>query len=297
MKIRVADRVVAAVSALLLIAVAAVVVANGFLEQNILGFFVASPIYKTLAVVIPLMLALGCLSIAVRRRNNKESVSQRTDNGELSISVKAIEGLVKKCVDTHEEIQVSSLSLDNERGGLVIRLRIATGASVSIPLVVAALQKQLKQYITACTGLGVKEVCVQVDTAGADVKQSVYDLPDMLGEQSAQRVSEESVEEAEKKLPHQRMFETDEASDAVPETRALPEIEPEEERAGSAEEEAEIALPASEEAEETASVDEEECESAAEEEESGEASDRSEQGDAEIADEEAVVEVTIDAGV
>jgi len=234
MRIRVLDRIVAALAGLLLVAGAAIVVVDGFLGENVLAFFqrlfasqkVIPVICKAVAVAVLMALAVGCFSVTIRRRSDRKAVSQRTENGELAISMKAIEGLVQKCVETHHELQTASLQLENDRGGLRILLRVATGSSVSIPLVVEALQKQLKQYITACTGLEVKEVCVLVDTAQAQVAKSPFDLPDLLAAApGVEALPAESKAEPEKKLLHQRLFEEKEAPASVPPVEEKP-VEP-----------------------------------------------------------------------
>ncbi len=231
MRIRVLDRIVAALAGLLLAAGAAIVVVDGFLGENVLAFFqrlFASPkvipvICKAVATVVLLALAAGCFSLTIRRHSDRKAVSQKTENGELAISMKAIEGLVQKCVETHHELQTASLQLENDRGGLRILLRVSTGSSVSIPLVVEALQKQLKQYITACTGLEVKEVCVLVDTAQAQVAKSPFDLPDLLSTvPGTETIPAENKAEPEKKPLHQRLFEEKEAPAPAEEKPAEP---------------------------------------------------------------------------
>lgn len=229
MKIHVWDRLVAGIVALLLIVCAVVIAVEGFLGEPVLGEvsrILASGstkalVAKIVGIVGLLVLAVSCISLMLRRRATKGNVLQETENGELSIAVKAIEGLVRKCVDTHEELHLEGLKLGTERDGLVIDLRIALGSSVSIPLVADALQKQVKQYITACTGLEVKMVRVHVDTAQADVKRSPFDLPDMLAKPE-EKQDEKPVEKATEPRPvHQRLFEPEE----VPVTLPMPAVE------------------------------------------------------------------------
>ena len=43
---------------------------------------------------------------------------------------------------------------------------------------VNSLQKQIRQYLTACSGIEVVEVCVQVETAMEDAKDSPYAIPE-----------------------------------------------------------------------------------------------------------------------
>ncbi len=226
MKIRIWDRLAAAVTALLLIALAAVIVTEGFLGESVVAYVQrvltsGSPraiAAKVVGLAVLLVLAVSQVSLLLRRRAPHGNVCQETDNGELTISIKAIEGLVQKCVETHGELQLSALHLESQRDGLVIDLRISLGSSVSIPLVVDALQKQVKQYITACTGLAVRSVRVHVDTAQANVGKSPFDLPDMLG-RPEEKPAEKPVEKAEQpgeRPVHQRLFEDEEVPVTMP---------------------------------------------------------------------------------
>ena len=226
MKIRIWDRLAAAVTALLLIALAAVIVTEGFLGESVVAYVQrvltsGSPraiAAKVVGLAVLLVLAVSQVSLLLRRRAPHGNVCQETDNGELTISIKAIEGLVQKCVETHGELQLSALHLESQRDGLVIDLRISLGSSVSIPLVVDALQKQVKQYITACTGLAVRSVRVHVDTAQANVGKSPFDLPDMLG-RPEEKPAEKPVEKAEQpgeRPVHQRLVEDEEVPVTMP---------------------------------------------------------------------------------
>lgn len=220
MKIRIWDRLVALLSALLLVVLMAVIVAEGFLGDSVLVYIQRVLVSggpramtaKIVGLAVLLVLAVSLMSMTLRRQAHRGNVTQETDNGELSISVKAIEGLVQKCVETHGELELTSLKLESQRDGLVIDLRIALGSSVSIPLVVDALQKQVVQYITACTGLEVKSVRVHVDTAQANVGKSPFDLPDMLN-----RAPEKPAEKPAEKTPvHQRLFQAEETPVTMP---------------------------------------------------------------------------------
>ena len=133
-----------------------------------------------------------------------EFIVQQTDNGELRIAVKAIENLVQKCVDMHEEIKLDSMKIRNAREGVTVDLRISLANNISIPLAVASLQKQIKQYLVASSGIEVKEVRVYVETAGGDIGDSPYLVP--AGEQAAAQ-EKPAAEQPKAKVPlHQRIF-------------------------------------------------------------------------------------------
>ena len=153
-----------------------------------------------------LLIAFGAYVAYFPRHNaiqRKDFVVQRTDSGELRISVKAIENLVKKCVDLHKEIKLLSSTILNAREGVVVELNISLANNISIPLAVASLQKQIKQYLVASCGVEVKEVRVSVE--------STRDEPLLVME------AEEEDAAQEKKPLHQRLFGQPEQPAIVPE--------------------------------------------------------------------------------
>ena len=147
---------------------------------------------------------------------------QQTDNGELRIAVKAIENLVQKCIDMHEEIHVVSMKIRNCRDGVRVDLCISLANNIAIPLAVASLQKQIKQYLAASSGIEVKEVRVSVETAQAGVGDSPY----LVSSESAHAAPEKQPEPKEKpKLPlHQRIFGRGDQVVTVPEPPKAEEV-------------------------------------------------------------------------
>ncbi len=137
------------------------------------------------------------------RYNKHDFVVQKTDNGELRIAVKAIENLVQKCIDMHEEVSVVSMKIHNGREGVTVDLNISLANNISIPLAVASLQKQIKQYLVASSGIDVREVCVSVETANSGVGgNSPYLVKaEVNGEKEAA-----PVKPKEKTPLHQRIF-------------------------------------------------------------------------------------------
>lgn len=280
MKIRVADRLLVALSGLILILLAVCVA-----DQTILPMGVVAALEKVMqgvqgqpehalyiaaviaVIVVLALLGLYCVGVLFRhqKKHKRGFVVQQTDCGELSIAVKAIEGLVQKCVDRHEEISVMATSLDTTRDGLIIKLRIGLAGGVNIPLAVSALQKQIKQYVSSCSGVDVKEVKVQVETSSTKGKASPYKVEE-LPEKAAplpvvedktpviSAASVEAQENAEKRRPlHQRLFGQAEepvtvAAPPAPVAEPAPAVEaaPEEEIAPVQETPAEVVVPEAE---------------------------------------------------
>ena len=183
MRLRILDRILVAVAGLLLLACCAGIVAQLFFNVNLVDFAAKAfqserteaRIALIAAAVLLLLLGLYCVAVLFRHRKRKDKfILQRNDNGELAISVKALENMVQKCLDQHREIDVKNLYLENRKDGLLIRIRGSVAGGISIPLTVEALQKQIRQYVTACSGVEVKGIRVQIESSGEDAKDAPF---------------------------------------------------------------------------------------------------------------------------
>ena len=250
MKLRVIDRLLIALCGLILLALAVWMAldATGVVMpvSEALAWLLNVGAMKTVWLVAALCAVLALLgiyeiSLLFRRRKGKRGfVTQRSENGEIAISVKSIESLVTRCAQKHGEITVQSVAVEEARDGLIIRLRAMLASGMNIPLAVGTLQKQIKQYITACTGVDVREVRVKVDSTDKAAENSPYAVSDdsaalpveqpepapMPAEAVApvEIPAEEPVpEEHEERLTHQRLFSTVEEPNLVPEPPVIEE--------------------------------------------------------------------------
>ena len=181
MKIRILDRILVTLAGLLVLAGCAALAAQLFFQKDVIGLATriltneSYRIWLITALAVLVLLGLYCTLILFRHRSrNDKFVRQKTENGELSISLKAMESMVQKCLDPHKELSVQSVRLENQKGGLLIRIRGTVAGGVSIPLTVDALQHQIKQYVTACSGVEVKDIRVQIESSGPEAKESLY---------------------------------------------------------------------------------------------------------------------------
>ena len=181
MKIRILDRILVALAGLLVLAGCAALAAQLFFGKDVIGAAARiltgeqNRLWLIIALVLLILLGAYCILILFRHRGrNDKFVMQKTENGELSISLKAMESMVQKCLDPHSELTVQSVRLENQKGGLLIRIRGTVASGVSIPLTVDALQQQIKQYVTACSGVEVKDIRVQIESSGPEAKDSLF---------------------------------------------------------------------------------------------------------------------------
>lgn len=81
---------------------------------------------------------------------------------------------MRKCVDQHQEIKAESIRLENDRDGLLIIIRGIVAGGVSIPLTVDNMQKQIKQYVTACSGVEIKGIRLLIESSGEDATDAPF---------------------------------------------------------------------------------------------------------------------------
>lgn len=220
MRLRIADRVLVFIAGILLLACVAGIVAQMFFGVDLIG--IATKVFSSdslnvriaLIAVTVLIFALGvyCVFVLFRHRKRKDKfILQKNDSGELVISIKALENMVQKCLDQHDEIEVQHLYLENKKDGLLIRIRGDVAGGISIPLTVEALQKQIRQYVTACSGVEIKGIRVQIDSSGADAENA----PFAIAAPAAQPLLHESEEK-------QTAVSSPEITPVSPETPAAP---------------------------------------------------------------------------
>ena len=244
MRFTVWDRIIAAVSGLLLLVfgVGLFVFGAGVIPFRLDISFLDWSFelwQRAVMVVVSLVIVFfGLRGLALLFRSSKEKgfILQHTEYGDLSISMSAMENMVKKCVDTHEELRVASTRIHHAREGVIVNLRIALASGVNIPIAVSALQKQIKQYITSCSGVDVKEVRVMVETnnglspsagvrtsdtlkADVDAATRAGELVGSLHEAAQNAMPAEPVTEHKpaKEPLHQRLFKREEKPQLMPE--------------------------------------------------------------------------------
>ncbi len=181
-----------------------------------------------LAAIALVLLLLGLRGVAAMFRSNKEKgfILQHTEYGDLNISMNAMENMVKKVVDMNDELKVTSTKISHTKDGVIVSVRVLLENGVNIPMIVSALQRQTRQYITSCSGVEVKEVRVFVDTtagsgpklhtekgnelvADVDAVEKAGRMVDRLNDAVQKAIKSDAapkLPEDEKEALHQRIF-------------------------------------------------------------------------------------------
>ena len=185
MKIRWFDRLLITLSALLLLALGALLVMTGIrvpeavyafgikLIQAFLGLkavhWVRSGAWYSIAALIlggALIIAWGLRllsSLLPKRERRTVFNASRLEHGNLSIALQALEHLVTKCVADHPEFTDARIRIsgDDEKAAVTIRAALLSG--VSMPKATAELQQQIVSYLSECAGIPVSGVHVIVE--------------------------------------------------------------------------------------------------------------------------------------
>ncbi len=168
------------------------------------------PMRAALIVAAVVLLALCVLLIGVllpsRRKRSSNYAVQHNENGMVRISLKAIDALVQKCLNQHAELKVVTSSLYSDEESVRVDVHITLQSDISMPLAISALQKQIKKYLEACSGVSVKEVRVFVDgttPATEETARSPYAIPaTLLGlEPDALPSGAQQAEQGEQDMP------------------------------------------------------------------------------------------------
>ncbi len=137
-------------------------------DFNLSGLVIPfSPWQRTAIMAVGLLfvaIGLYCVCELFRRNRQKGFIIQHAEHGDMSISMSALENMVKKCVQTHNELTAGNMHITRLKDGVSVSMNVTLNGGANIPLTVSALQKQIKQYITSCSGVDVKEVRVMVET-------------------------------------------------------------------------------------------------------------------------------------
>lgn len=173
-KIRFWDRILWALSGLLiaLAGLAMLVLGIGLLPVRVDASWLSGPMLwwqRALVLLVAAgLVALGMhgISMLFRRGREKGFIIQHSEYGDMSISMSALESMVKKCVASHQELTVGAIRIHHAHEGVIVEIKVTLLSGMNIPLTVNALQKQIKQYITSCSGVDVHKVRVMVDTDG-----------------------------------------------------------------------------------------------------------------------------------
>lgn len=172
MKISLFSRLLIAISGLLLVLAAAYafLYMTGIYTVDVLQMIPQTAWKRAVCfggVVLVAALGIFCISILLRsKRKNGGFVIRKSDFGEVSISIRAMENMVHHCVDAHKELTTKAIRISRARGGVCVDLQLLMQNGMNIPQTVSAMQREISEYLSKGSGVPVSEVRVMVETDG-----------------------------------------------------------------------------------------------------------------------------------
>lgn len=206
MKSRILDRILVALAGVLMLLGGVALAAQLFFGKDVAGRVSqwmaddTARVYLIIAAILICALGVYCVMLLFRNSGrNGKFIMQKTDSGELAISLKALETMVQKCLEQHKELNAQSVTLGNQKGSLLVRIRGTVAGGISIPLTVETLQQQIKQYVTACSGVEVRDIRVEIESSGPDAKDAPFAIEAPVAKGLLKAAGETTAEETEQK--------------------------------------------------------------------------------------------------
>ncbi|MEW9699131.1 alkaline shock response membrane anchor protein AmaP [Paenibacillus sp. SI8] len=113
--------------------------------------------------LIVLLISIRFLFIALRRsRSQAPSIDQRTDFGDIRISMETVENLSLKAAGRTKGVKDLRARVKVNQSGLEITIRTVVDGETSIPELTEDMQSTVKNYIEEITGIPVANVTVFV---------------------------------------------------------------------------------------------------------------------------------------
>ena len=168
-------------------------------QINMASLLTKAIVVLVAAAFIVLCLLLVGITLPANRKRSSNYAIQRNENGMVRISLKALDALVKKCLDDHAELKVVNSSLFSDEESIRVDVHIALQSDISMPLAISALQRQIKKYLEACSGVMVQEVRIFVDStipSNEETAKSPYAIPANFLGLTAENQLEEPKDEA-----------------------------------------------------------------------------------------------------
>lgn len=178
MKVKIIDRILLIVYALLGIATTAGLVYLVWLNEtasleavgiNISigrGNWVFIAAAAAVALLL-LVLSIRVIMLAVRHepKIDKTSVAlQNTEDGSVRISVAAMDTLIKQAVGTNEGVLDVKTKIINHEDSISIKIEMTLTSDVHIPNVTMLLQRSVKNFIEEYSGIAVRDISVFVSS-------------------------------------------------------------------------------------------------------------------------------------
>jgi uncharacterized alkaline shock family protein YloU len=149
-------------------AVYALVVVSGLISYTAASDFLYDVYHDTFTAytiitvaVVLLLLSIRFLYISVKKgRGQAPSIDQRTDHGDIRISIETVENLALKAASRSRGVKDLKARVSVNDSGLEIIIRTIVDGESSIPDLTEEVQRSVKEHVQEITGIPVAFVSV-----------------------------------------------------------------------------------------------------------------------------------------
>lgn len=236
MKFRVIDRISivvygllgACLSVVLGYAAYAIYLGNLKLGGNLIEYRIRDNAWMLATVLfisaLLLLYSIGMIRLAFRRERRKDRASvsvQSTSagNGEVRISMQALDSLVKQAIAGHEdEVADIKTKIINHDDSISVCVDMALKCGTHIPNVTTVLQNSVKNFIEEFSGIAVRDVSIMISTIIPVEPEMKLEQPkptELIEEVPTQQVLPESEPLHEPEIESAREPEREPAEEAI----------------------------------------------------------------------------------
>lgn len=170
--VKIVDRLLLFVFSLIIgiLSVMALSIGAGWVDEELAGNWLDAlyselPLQITVisVAVILFLISFRLFYISVKRGNaSSPSIDQRTDFGDIRISMETVENLALKAAGKQKGVRELKARIRILESGLEITLRAVVDGESSIPALTEEIQRSVKEHVEDITGIPVASVTVFV---------------------------------------------------------------------------------------------------------------------------------------
>jgi len=110
------------------------------------------------------------------KSRNETTVLQTGENGNINISLKAIDKIVRNVTNEQEGIDIKDIKLDTRQNRLYIELVITVKGDLSIPEASSNLKNSIKERLNETVGTDLAEIKVLIDNVDSITKKNKINI-------------------------------------------------------------------------------------------------------------------------
>ena len=120
-----------------------------------------------------ILLSIALMFSGIRKKKQKTALINATANGDIAISLSAIEEMTTRYMMENPAIRSVKATVVNRDAKVVISAKLSVSEDTNIPETLESLQTSLKAHIELLAGIEVKKIMLLVDKTSQVVKARV----------------------------------------------------------------------------------------------------------------------------